>query len=53
MQHEYAVLAKSTNPERIQNNIDIEDFSFEISEEDMESWKKEPQRSWDSFPVND
>lgn len=35
LQHDYAVLTKSTNSERIKENLNL--FDFEISEEDMKS----------------
>lgn len=35
LQHDYAVLTKSTNSERIKENLNL--FNFEISEEDMKS----------------
>lgn len=35
MQRGYAVLTKSSNPERIQANLDL--FDFEISDDDMKA----------------
>lgn len=47
MQHGFAIIPKSVNPERIRENIDL---NFELSNEDMQlldSIKANEKFSWD------